>query len=857
MKVLYKKIIRDIWKNKSQFITVFLMVFLAVFAFAGVHAYMDGMKESSKIYYNNQNLQDIWLTSENFKTDTIDEIKKIDNVKNAERLLTINANVTDAERFIDPNTNKKLSDLVIECNFIETNEINKMYLIEGEEYSKEKNGLWLDFYLSKKLGIKVGDELELSIEGNSFKEKVMGLVEVPDHVYFIKDDTAIFPTHTDYGFAFLSINEFPKDYIYNKALETDEVQNAIKNLKDLKDTLSKYGITDYSNIPSMIISQIDGINDMDLSKALDLVDRYNENKEEFIKALDKDFSLEDSYVFPYAIVDVEDTSKTLETKNKIKETIEDITTATLREDNLSYDGYKREAEEGETYSGVFSGLFVFIAILSVVTTMNRFVKKERTQIGTLKALGIKRSKITRMYVNYGFFISVIASVLGIVLGNLVIGNFFLEMEMEYYEIPYYNIVTIPLVYGVAIAIIIVITLVTYLSCRKILKEPAAEALRIERPKVKVKENSFTTKKAFNKVSLSSKWSLRDIVRSKGRTLMAIVGIAGCTMLVVTAFGMLDSMKSYVSWEFDTINNFEYKLSLGSDYTDKQFNDIISKYGDATSQTTGIEFKNNNEIIIKPLTINDTNGLLHVTDHNRHPFTMNDDGLYITEKMSQVNNLKIGDVVEWHIIGSSNWYKTKIVGLNRDPQAQQFNCTKKFFDTLDEKYKADSVYTNEDLSGIKEISGVNTIQTVKNLEDGMNSMLNMMYSLIALLIVVSVILAIVIIYNLGIMSFSEKEYQFATLKVLGYKYKQIKKIFIKQNIWIGIFAIIIALPLGNYMTDYIFKNAIGDTYDFEAMIKPATFIMSSIGTFVVVYIVNQFLAKKIKKIDMVSSLKGNE
>ena len=855
--MLYKKIIRDVWKNKSQFITVFLMVFLAVFAFAGVHAYMDGMKESSKIYYNNQNLQDIWLTSENFKTDTIDEIKKIDNVKNAERLLTINANVTDAERFIDPNTNKKLSDLVIECNFIETNEINKMYLIEGEEYSKEKKGLWLDYYLAKKLGIKVGDELELSIEGNSFKEKVMGLIEVPDHVYFIKDDTAIFPTHTDYGFAYLSINEFPKDYIYNKALETDEVQNAIKNLKDLKDTLSKYGITDYSNIPSTITSQIDGINDIDLSRALELVDTYNENKEEFIKAIDKDFSLEDSYVFPYAIVDVDDTSKTLETKNKIKDSNEDIITATLRDDNLSYDGYKREAEEGETYSGVFSGLFVFIAILSVVTTMNRFVKKERTQIGTLKALGIKRSKITRMYVNYGFFISVIASILGIVLGNLVIGNFFLEMEMEYYEIPYYNIVTIPLVYGVAIAIIIVITLVTYLSCRKILKEPAAEALRIERPKVKVKENSFTTKKAFNKVSLSSKWSLRDIVRSKGRTLMAIVGIAGCTMLVVTAFGMLDSMKSYVSWEFDTINNFEYKLSLGSDYTDKQFNDIISKYGDATSESTGIEFKNNNEIIIKPLTINDTNGLLQVTDHNRHPFTMNDDGLYITEKMSQVYNLKIGDIVEWHIIGSSNWYKAKIVGLNRDPQAQQFNCTKKFFDTLDEEYKADSVYTNEDLSGIKEIPGVNTIQTVKNLEDGMNSMLNMMYSLIALLIVVSVILAIVIIYNLGIMSFSEKEYQFATLKVLGFKYKQIKNIFIKQNIWIGIFAIIIALPLGNYMTDYIFKNAIGDTYDFEAMIKPVTFIMSSIGTFVVVYIVNQFLAKKIKKIDMVSSLKGNE
>lgn len=855
--MLYKKIIRDVWNNKSQFITIFLMVFLAVFAFAGVHAYMDGMKESSRIYYENQNLQDIWLTSENFEKEKLEEIKKIDNVKNVERLLTINANVIDSERFINPDNNKPISDLVIECNFIETNEINKMYLIEGEGYSKEKSGLWLDYYLARNIGIKVGDELELSIEGNDFKEKVMGLVEVPDHVYFIKDESAIFPAHNDFGFAYLNIKEFPKDYIFDKILETDEVQDGINNLKDLKDTLSKYGITDYSQIPSIITNEIDGIEDIDLSKALELLDNYLEHTEEFIKALDKDFNIEDAYVFPFAIVDVEDDLKANETKNKIKDNVDDIITATIRDDNFSYEGYKREAEEGDTYSGVFSGLFVFIAILSVVTTMNRFVKKERTQIGTLKALGIRKSKITRMYVNYGLFISIIASILGIVIGNLLIGNYFLEMEMVYYEIPYYNIVTIPLVYEVAIGIVIIITLVTYLSCRKILKEPAATALRVERPNVKVKENSFTTKKAFNKLSLSTKWNIRDVARSKARTIMAVVGIAGCTMLVVTAFGMFDSLKAYVSWEFETINNFEYKLSLSSEYTDKQYNEIISKYGNNTSQTVGIEFKNKDDIVIKPLTINDSNGLLQMTDHTKTPFTMKDDGLYITEKMSQVDNLKIGDNVEWHIVGSDNWYKTKIVGLNRDPQAQQFNCTKKFFETLKEDYKADSVYTNNDLSNIKEIEGVNTIQSKKNLEDGMNSMLNMMYSLIFVLIAVSIILAVVIIYNLGILSFTEKEYQFATLKVLGFKNKQIKKIFIKQNVWIGIFAIIIALPLGNYMTDYIFKNAIGDSYDFEAMIKPATFIFSALGTFIVVYIVNQFLAQKIRKIDMVSSLKGNE
>ena len=855
--MLNKKILRDIWRNKSQFITIFLMVFLAVYAFTGVHAYMDGMKVSSEAYYEDQNLQDIWLTSENFDEEKIEEIKKIDNVKNVERILTINANVNNPERYTNPDTNKPLTDLLVECNFIETNEINKMYLLEGEPFSKDKEGLWFDYYLAKSLGIEIGDELELSIEGTNFKEKVVGLVEVPDHVYFIKDESAIFPEHNDYGFAYLSINEFPKEYIYNRILETNEVQDAVKNLKNLKDTLSKYGITDYSKIPSALISQIDEIDDVDLSKALDLVDTYKEYKEEFIKALDSDFKIEDAYVFPYAIVDATDFSKVNETKNVIKNEIDDIITATLRDDNLSYEGFKREAEEGDTYSGIFSGLFVFIAILSVVTTMNRFVKKERTQIGTLKALGIKKGKITRMYVNYGLFISIIASILGIILGKISIGNTFLEMEMVYYEMPYYDIVIIPLVYKVTIAIIIVITAVTYLSCRKILKEPVAEALRVERPNVKVRENSITTRKLFNKLSLSTKWNIRDISRSKGRTLAAIAGIAGCTILVVVALGMFDSLESYLSWEFGTINNFEYKLNLATDYTDKQFDEIISKYGDSSSQTTAIEFENGDGTTIKALTINDSDGLLQVTDHYRKPFTMEDGGFYITEKVSKVDGLKVGDTIKWHIVGSDNWYETKIIGTNRDPQAQQFNCTRKYFDTLNEEYKPDSVYTNSDLSDIKDIPGVNIIQTKKNLEDGMNSMLNMMYYLIYVLIAVSVMLAVVIIYNLGVLSFSEKEYQFATLKVLGYKYKQIKKIFIKQNLWIGIIAIAIALPLGNYMTDYIFKNAIGDSYDFEAKIKLSTFIISSIGTFIVVYIVNQFLARKIKKIDMVSSLKGNE
>ena len=137
------------------------------------------------------------------------------------------------------------------------------------------------------------------------------------------------------------------------------------------------------------------------------------------------------------------------------------------------------------------------------------------------------------------------------------------------------------------------------------------------------------------------------------------------------------------------------------------------------------------------------------------------------------------------------------------------------------------------------------------------MLQTMKTMITLIIVIAVILGVVIIYNLGILSYTEKQYQFATLKVLGFKNKQIEKIFIKQNNIIAIISIILGLPAGFYLTDWLFKTAIEESYDFGAHINIETYVISAIGTFLISYLVSKLLAKKIKKIDMVTSLKGNE
>lgn len=208
-------------------------------------------------------------------------------------------------------------------------------------------------------------------------------------------------------------------------------------------------------------------------------------------------------------------------------------------------------------------------------------------------------------------------------------------------------------------------------------------------------------------------------------------------------------------------------------------------------------------------------------------------------------------------GNNKYYTSKIIGFNKDPQNQNVTMTRKYLESLGINYKPDSLYTNIDLNKEKEIDNVETIQDIESLKEDMTNMLSMMKTMLVLIIGFAILLGTIIIYNLGILSYTEKQYQFATLKVLGFDNKKITKIFIKQNNWIAIISIIMGLPLGYYLTDWLFKTAIEEHYDFGASIKFKTYVIAAISTFIVSYLVSKLLSKKIKNIDMVSSLKGNE
>ena len=789
--MLVRKMFRDIKNNLSQFIAIFLMVMIGVMAYTGIEAYMGGMQHTADKFYSENNLFDLVSIGTNFTDEDLEKVKSLDNVKDAERKLSVNA-TTDDER-------------TLLLNFIESNNISKFYVKKGVPFDVNAHGVWLDEFYAKENNINVGDTILVKYDTLELKEKVLGLINVPDHLYDTKDESELYPNRKEFGFAYLSINEIDEHYIKSKIMED-------MNIKDEK-----------------------------------VFDKYVKN-----------FNYKDYYVFNYLMIDVGDTKRIDDVKKNIEDNITSSSIVLPATKTASYITYQGEIDEGKTYVGVFSGLFIFIALLSVITTMTRVVKKQRIQIGTLKALGFSDRKILIHYLSYGFIVSLIGVFLGLLLGYFGIGNIFIALEMSFFEIPNGAPLMNNSSYIVSLVIILLVLLITYFTVRSILHECPATTLRNEIPKVKKGSLNLTKGKLFNKLNFSSKWNLRDIIRNKMRTIMGLSGIVGCTVLIVCALGMKDSLNHFIDLQFNDIYNFDYKLTLKSDISDEKINSLNGIYGNETSLTLNIEILKDDKKTSNTVLVNDASSLLRfMSPKNKFMKLDNSEGVYITSKLSELDGYKIGDKIKWHIAGDDEYYESKIVGFTKDPQNQNMRMTKEYYESLGKEYKPDTIYTNKKVNKNDSIDGVDLIQDKNALKESMNNMLSMMKTMISLIIFIAVMLGVIIIYNLSILSYSEKQYQFATLKVLGFSDKKIKKVFVKQNNWITILAIIIGLPLGYFLVEYLFQVAIEEHYDFNAYIKPLTYVISAFATFIVSYMVSIYVSRKIKNIDMVSSLKSNE
>ena len=810
--MLFLKMLRDVRKNFSQFLMIFLMVLLGTAACSGIDGYIQGMQSAVDRFYENGKLQDLNIRGVLSEKD-LKKVSEFDGVQKAEGKLvakgqilnilktknnpseqsqttvnteTKNSNHETETQKIDEQ-NKEYEDYKLELNLLQSNEIAKFTVEQGEGFAVSSDKIWIDAYFAKKNQLKVNDEIVFKYLGKTFKKSIAGIVYIPDHAYVSKSSSEILPDNLKYAYAFM-------DY---QKLMSEINQPELSNTK-----------TVYSQI----------------------------------------------------MVKVKDAERTDNVKSEIQDYFKKRAVVTKMREEPTVKVLQGEIDENSSIIGIFTGFFILISILSVATTMTRLISRDRTKIGTLKALGFSYAKIFWHYISYGVYLSILGGLAGIIVGPLMISKFFMSITMRFFEVPNCNPVLTITSIIVYICLTISIAITCYLATRHIIKQNTTEILRPEQPKINSRKMRFTTSGNFAKLSFTSRWNLRDMLRNRGRMITTVVGISGAIALVVMAFGVYTSMNNFIETEINMINNFENTAMIDADKTEAADMKKIADTFTNNSEQKYIELvdKNNQSFLTTNLFIDNSGGAIKFLNEQRQTTELDNTGVNISRKIATEHGLRIGDTIRWRNVGDAKIYEAKITKLIVKQQTQNLTITKDFYESMGEKYTPTTFYLSDnDLAKKEELTKYLNIQSKAAMTDNLKQMLKTILNTLAVLLSLAVFLGIVVFYNMGILSFCEQEIQFATMKVIGFSSAKLSKIFTWQNIFITILSGLIGLPLGLIFTNYIYQVSVDDAYDIQTFIPWTVLVLSMLGTLIFSVVLSRFLAVKIHRIDMVKALKTGE
>ena len=524
-----------------------------------------------------------------------------------------------------------------------------------------------------------------------------------------------------------------------------------------------------------------------------------------------------------------------------------------RSEHVSVGQFSEEMAQHKMMGDIFPVVFILIAMLILLTTMRRIITHQRTQIGILKASGFKNHSIILHYVSYGFWLVLVGAILGLILGPMTLPQLFYPSMSATYKMPSWNPAwSMNFVYVAALMVLMSLA-VSYYSVRNISNEKPADTIRPKTPKVST--SGFVEKLGiWKRLSFNARWNWRDAKRNKSRALMTIIGVIGCSALLVCAFGMYDGMNDLKEWEYSDINHYDSKLVVEDNASVSQIDNVAEDVNGDKIMESSIEIESDNaKKSGSLLVVNDTE-LITPTDYDRNHVEIRDDEVSISQKMADMLGVKVGDKVKWHIMGSDKWVKTKIDKIHADPISQGFIMSSDKLEDLDLNYTTTSVITAEHVD--KDYDGVKVANSMKDMTSSWDEMTESMWLLIYILIFFAALLAIVVLYNLGLLSFTEIEREIATLKVLGFKTSALRKLLLTQNLWFTAIGFILGLPVGYMILDVMWASS-GDSFYILPSITLSNLLLTAVITFALSIFVNLMFSRKIKRLDMVESLKSGE
>ena len=848
VKVHFKNSIKSIIKSRRRFLSILIMAFLGVGFFSGLKACGPDMKEMLDNYVDNNKMYDIKIQSTlGLTEDDLKIVRKIDNV-----LKVFPSKEKDS--LVKINNKQEVAHL------IPYDDINIPHVVEGR-LPKNNNECVIDKLYNKSL-------LGKYITIDNKKIKIVGYVESP--LYMSTDrGTSLLGNGTVALFIYVNKDFLESDYYTSFNILVKDAKQEVTSSKKYNKLVDNV-IEDINKIKkTQEEKRYESIIDEANNKIKEALELYTNNKQE----LDYNYNLVSSFMTEEMKKEFEDNYKKLEeAKEKIdneKEKLDKISKGTWyiqkRKNNTGYTSIIEAIQTIDNIANMFPIIFYMVAILISLTSMTRMIEEERIEIGTLKSLGYTNLTIMSKYLLYSFLACIIGGVLGMSLGFYLLPGIVWKLySLFYYAVPGF-VCKYRLLSGIIGTLFAFICIggATYIVANSELKEQASQLMRPKAPKNGKKillENIPFIWKHFN---FSNKVTTRNIFRYKKRSITTIIGISGCTALLVTGFGIKDSVVEIPNKQFKEIIQYDSSIILSNDseiekivdkinpeiYVESKGISGIIESKEKDFETNIVVFKNNTEL-------NKVYDLRALKDKKK--LTLDDEGIIITDKIAKSLNKKINDNIKINIDGIN--YKLKIKGITKNYVGHYIYMNKKYYESTISKYETNMLLVKGSNAKNKEIlkfDSVSSINRVSKMIKNASIMFDAMNYVVILLIIASALLDFVVLYNLANVNISERQREIATLKVLGFYDKEVDDYINKENIIFTIIGIILGMIFGIFIIDLIVASIEIDNLRIIRYIKPISFVYSALITITFSFIVNIIIHFILKKINMIESLKSIE
>ena len=545
--------------------------------------------------------------------------------------------------------------------------------------------------------------------------------------------------------------------------------------------------------------------------------------------------------------------------------------------NPGYTGFGQDADRMANLASVLPIIFFLVAALVCLTTMTRMVEEQRVQIGALKALGYSRLAISWKYIGYGLLPSLVGGVLGLVIGYILFPKMIFTAYQIMYQMPdielhaYTDISLFSVLAAVACT-----TVATLWACLATLRETPASLMRPRTPKAGKRVFLEYIKPLWRRMSFIHKVTARNLFRYQKRFWMTVIGIGGCTALIIAGFGMRSSLLFTMSRQYDELFHYSAQVTLADNALPEERaavedflagdSRVVNYIPCAASSATVVTPSYSTTAYVEVMASDEIGKVVDLFDYKSgDPITMGDEGVYIDQKLSELLKVSVGDTFfldgdvrgdvtvagiyehyTGHFIYMTPGYYENALHADGEPNAYLLNFTSDDTDTC-----------NAIFEKLLDMSGVATTSRMRDTQDTYMHSMERVDFVVVIIILAAAALAMVVLFNLSNINITERQRELATIKLLGFYDGEVSAYVYRENIVLTLFGILLGCFMGHWLHIYLVRSTEIDLMMFGRQTAPSAYVYAAILTALFSLLVNVLAHFKMKKIDMVESLKSAE